>query len=129
MKSQKKWIILVLVLVLLVVVGVYFLFFYTPMKNGFYFVIKQDGRVVYSDEKDPKMELDGNIVSIKKELPKTDCMLSCIYHSASKPFKETEKAYIFAYQIEDTTYYYTSCKNEKEVFISTSILDHVCSET
>lgn len=123
---MKKYIVLGVFLVLLIGLGIYFFFFFTPTKNGYYFVLERDGRKVYADEKDPKMENEGTIVSIKEFLPKSNCMLSCIYHYAAKPYKETEKAYIFAYQIEDTTYYYASCKNEKEVFIGKEMLDSNC---
>lgn len=123
---MKKHTLLITFTIILIGLGIYFIFFFTPTKNGYFFIIEKDGRKVYADEKDPKMESDGNIVSIKDFLPKSNCMLSCIYHSAAKPFKETEKAYIFAYQIENTTYYYSSCKNEKEVFIGKDMLDSEC---
>ena len=123
---MKKYILLGACAFLIIGLGIYFLFFFTPTKNGYFFVLEKEGRKVYSEEKDPKMESNGDIVSIKEFLPKSNCMLSCIYHSAAKPFKETDKAYIFAYQIEDTTYYYASCKNEKEVFIGKDMLDSNC---
>lgn len=123
---MKKHTLLIIFAIILISLGIYFIFFFTPTKNGYFFILEKDGRKVYADEKDPKMESNGNIVSIKEFLPKSNCMLSCIYHSAAKPFKETEKAYIFAYQIEDTTYYYASCKNEKEVFIGKKMLDIEC---
>ena len=124
---MKKYILLGTSVVILISLGIYFIFFFTPTKNGYFLILDKDGRKVYADEKDPKMESNGNIVSIKEFLPKSNCTLSCIYHSAAKPFKETEKAYIFAYQIEDTTYYYASCKNEKEVFIGKKMLDTECN--
>ena len=124
---MKKHTLLIIFTIILIGLGIYFIFFFTPTKNGYFFILEKDGRKVYADEKDPKMESDGNIVSIKEFLPKSNCMLSCIYHSAAKPFKETEKAYIFAYQIEETTYYYASCKNEKEVFIGFVMLDIECN--
>ena len=123
---MKKYVFIGVFLVLLIVLGIYFLFFFTSNKDGYYYILEREGRKVYSEEKDPKMESNGNIVSIKEFLPKSNCMLSCIYHSAAKPFKETDKAYIFAYQIEDTTYYYASCKNEREVFIGKEMLDANC---
>ena len=123
---MKKNIFLGISVFILIFLAIYFIFFFTPNKNGYYFILERDGRKVYADEKNPKMESNGNIVSIKEFLPKSNCMLSCIYHSAAKPFKETDKAYIFAYQIEDTTYYYASCKNEKEVFIGKDMLDFNC---
>ena len=123
---MKKYTLLIIFTIILISLSIYFIFFFNPTKNGYFLILAKDGRKVYADEKDPKMESNGNIVSIKGFLPKSNCTLSCIYHSAAKPFKETEKAYIFAYQIEDTTYYYASCKNEKEVFIGKEMLDSNC---
>lgn len=123
---MKKYLLLGVIIVMLALASTYFIFFYHPKKNGYFFILERDGKKLYADEKNPKMESNDGIVSIKEFLPKSNCMLSCIYHYAAKPFKETDKAYIFAYQINNTTYYYSSCKNEREVFISKEIADFNC---
>ena len=123
---MKKYLLLGVIIVMLALASTYLIFFYHPKKNGYYFILERDGKKLYADEKNPKMESNGEVVFIKEFLPKSNCMLSCIYHYAAMPFKETDKAYIFAYQINNTTYYYSSCKNEREVFISKEIADFNC---
>ena len=47
--------------------------------RGLYKILKYNGTTIYSEEENPKMMSNGSVVSIKKFLPKSNCVLSCIY--------------------------------------------------
>lgn len=49
--------------------------------RGLYKIKTYESKDIYSDEVDPMMVSDGKIVSIKKFLTKSNCVLSCIYNN------------------------------------------------
>lgn len=68
-----------------------------------------DSRSIYSDMENPKMILNGEVVSVK-DINKTNCTASCI-HNYSEPIEILRDggSKIYEYEVENEKYYIIEC--------------------
>lgn len=80
----------------------------TTTKKTDLFLIDEE-RQIYADFANPRMILNGKIVSVK-EIGKTNCTTSCIYND-SEPIKVYKDggSKLFSYTIEGEIYYVVEC--------------------
>ncbi len=88
-----------------------------------YYLLENNNRKIYSDEKDPLFILNNQKVSIKEELPKTNCTYDCI-HKYSEPIDMLDDGgtKIYSYQVVNETYYLIECNKIDSKYSGKDIL-------